>query len=85
MEIILVLTVGALCIACFFVGAKVGQAVKAGEKIELPSVSLPDKKKKDAERKAKEEADRYAIIAANIDRYDGTGAGQIDVPEEVNR
>ena len=39
MEILLVVAVGAMCIGCFLVGAKVGQTVSKGEKIELPTVN----------------------------------------------
>ena len=39
MEIVLILAVGALNIACFLIGAKVGQRVAKGEKIELPSAN----------------------------------------------
>jgi hypothetical protein len=38
MDILLVLTVGALCIGCFVCGAKVGQKVVKGEEIKTPSL-----------------------------------------------
>ena len=38
MEALTILVIGALCIACFFVGAKVGQKVSKGEEVELPSL-----------------------------------------------
>lgn len=81
MEILLILTVGALNVACFFVGAKVGQKVAKGEPIE---VKLPDPIKAIREREDKKEAeraqDRYDTIMQNIETYDGTDRGQKDVP-----
>lgn len=81
MEILLILTVGALNVACFFVGAKVGQKVTKGEPV---AVSLPDPLKAIREsedrKEAKREQDRYETILRNIDNYDGTGDGQEDLP-----
>lgn len=81
MDILLVLTVGALCIGCFLVGAKVGQTVSKGEDIVLPEVNpvkaVTDYRNK---RKAEEEKNKYDTILRNIDSYDGTGVGQEDVP-----
>ena len=81
MEILLALTVGALCIVCFFIGAKVGQTVVKGEPIEMPSVSPIEavrahRDKKEAEMKQ----DKLETIMRNIESYDGTSNGQEDVP-----
>ena len=81
MEILLAVTVGALNVVCFFIGAKVGQTVAKGEVIKLP---IPDpvgairehKDKKHAEK----EQERIDIIMQNIENYDGTGRNQKDVP-----
>lgn len=81
MEILLVLTVGVMCIGCFLVGAKVGQTVSKGEEIELPTVNpLELYKEHEQKRAAQEEMDRLDTIMRNIERYDGTGRGQEDVP-----
>ena len=82
METILIIAaVGALNIVCFFVGAKVGQTVSKGEKIELPSVNpLEAFKEHRANKEAEREQDRKSTIMRNIDRYDGTPHGQEDVP-----
>ena len=82
METILILLVaGALNIACFFVGAKVGQTVVKNETLELPAVDPLKAIREHEERKeAKREQDRYDTIMRNIENYDGTGAGQEDVP-----
>lgn len=86
MEIILVAVVGALCIVCFFVGAKVGQTVARGEKIEVPEVN-PIKKIQEHKGKklSAREQDRLDTILQNIDNYDGTSYGQKDVPMGVNK
>lgn len=82
MEILLILAVGALNVACFFIGAKVGQKVAKGEPVE---VSLPDPVKAIREREDKKEAereqDRYETIMRNIENYDGTDRGQKDIPK----
>lgn len=81
MEILLVLVTGALCVACFFVGAKVGQTVSKGERIELPKVDPMKAIREHQDRKqAEREQDRYDAILRNIENYDGTGANQEDVP-----
>lgn len=81
MEILLVWTVGALCIGCFIVGAKVGQQVAKGEPVR---VNLPNPAKAIREHKAQKEADRerskVEMILQNVDRYDGTPGGQEDIP-----
>lgn len=81
MEILIVLVTGALCVACFFVGAKVGQAASKGETIELPKVD-PMKPIRDHQnqKQAKAEQERQEAILRNIENYDGTAAGQKDVP-----
>lgn len=85
MEILLVLTVGTLNLVCFFVGAKVGQAVSNGERIETPELNPVKAFKEHQERKAAEiehdkEQSRIDTIMRNIEAYDGTSKGQEDVP-----
>lgn len=81
MEIILVLTVGAMCIACFLVGAKVGQTVSNGEEIKLPTINpIEAYKEHEAKRDAQKEQDRLGVIMRNIESYNGTADGQDDVP-----
>ena len=81
MEILLLLVVGALNIACFFIGAKVGQQASKGETIELPKVNPMKAIQEHQDRKqAKAEQERYDAILRNIENYDGTDRGQEDVP-----
>ena len=81
MELLLVLLVGTLNIVCFFVGAKVGQAVSKGEPIETPTINPLKAVREHQEKKlAQMEQDRLDKILHNIEVYDGTGRGQEDVP-----
>lgn len=83
MEILLILTVGALNIACFFIGAKVGQTVAKGETIKAPKVEINpiNAIREHEERKeAKKKQERVDTILRNIDNYNGTSSGQEDVP-----
>jgi hypothetical protein len=69
-------------ILCFIVGAKVGQAVKTGKEVKLPEVNPVKAYKEHKVRKEQEkERDRMDIIMQNIERYDGTSNGQVDVPK----
>jgi hypothetical protein len=80
MEILLALTVGALCIGCFLIGAKVGQKVNKGEDIELPTVNpFEAYRKREAKKEADKEQERIDTILRNIENYDGTSNNQIDV------
>ena len=80
MEVLLAITVGALCIGCFWLGAKVGQTVSKGETLEMPSVNPFEVYRKNEARKlAQEEQDRINTIMRNIENYDGTGNNQEDV------
>ena len=81
MEVLLLAVMGLTNIACFIIGAKVGQAVAKGEKIVTPTVN-PMKAYKEHEAKmvAQAEQDKIAVIMGNIEAYDGTSSGQKDVP-----
>ena len=81
MEILLVLVTGALCVACFFVGAKVGQTVAKGEDIKTPHIDpLVAFRDRESRKEQQREQDRVNTILRNIENYDGTGSGQEDVP-----
>ena len=81
MEAILILTVCTLLnVACFLIGAKVGQKVDKGEGIDI---SLPDPFKPLVQtrekRKTEREVEAFNTILHNVDVYDGTSIGQKDV------
>lgn len=82
METILtIIAVGTLNVVCFFVGAKVGQKVVNGEEIKLPKMNVSDYLQEQKEkRQARADKEKYDTILRNIDNYDGTGFGQVDVP-----
>lgn len=78
--IILIAIVGTLNIACFFIGAKVGQLVVKGEEVTL---DVPNPIEAYKEHREKKEADRereyYDKVLRNIEKYDGTSYGQEEV------
>lgn len=82
--ILLALTIGTLCIVCFYIGTKTGQKVVIGEEIKSPDMSKLNPKKiynKHQEKKEIEkERNKIETILRNVERYDGTDAGQEDVP-----
>lgn len=81
MEALLLAVMAASNILCFIFGAKVGQTVSNGEEIKLPTVNPIEIAKERREKKEAEMAqDRLETIMRNIESYDGTGAGQEDVP-----
>ena len=81
MDILTILAIGALNIACFFIGAKVGQMVAKGEPVKMPSVNPVEAVRGHRERKeAEREQSRIDTIMRNIEAYDGTAKGQEDVP-----
>lgn len=81
MEIVLVVAVGIMCIACFMVGAKVGQTASKGEDIKLPTVNPIEAYREHEQKKAaRDEQERIETIMRNIEAYDGTADRQEDVP-----
>ena len=82
MEItITILATAVVCLACFMVGAKVGQAVAKGKEIEMPSVNpIEAVRERYAKKEAEYNQERIDTIMRNIENYDGTSNGQEDVP-----
>lgn len=81
MEVLLMLSTGAMCILCFMVGARVGQKVSRGEEIKLPTVNPMElAREREDKREAQREQDRLDAIMRNIENYDGTSNNQEDVP-----
>lgn len=82
MEVLLVLVAGMTNVACFFLGAKVGQTVSKGETIQAPEIKGPMELYRERREKKEEEAemDRMEKILQNIEVYDGTDIGQQDIP-----
>lgn len=81
MDILLVCAVGAMCIICFMVGAKVGQTVSRGEEIKTPTINPMELYREgEAKKTARAEQERIDAILRNIESYDGTAYGQEDLP-----
>lgn len=81
MEALLLAIMGVMNIACFIIGAKVGQTVSKGEEIQTPTVNpLKAYREREAKREAQMEQNRIETIMQNIEKYDGTSRGQEDVP-----
>ena len=81
MEALLCLIMGAVNVACFIIGAKVGQTVTKGETIETPSLNpMKAIRERQDKRQAEAEQERLDTIMRNIEAYDGTERGQEDVP-----
>ena len=76
-----ILVAGALNVACFVTGARVGQKVVKGEEIKLPTINpMEAYREREDKREAQKEQDRLDTIMRNIEAYDGTSRGQEDVP-----
>ena len=68
MEVLIILTVGAMNIVCLLCGVRIGQAVSKDEKVEMPTIS-PKKiiQEHKASKKAEMEQDKVNKILQNID------------------
>lgn len=81
MEILLIVLVSTLNIVCFCIGAKVGQKVVRAEPLEIPQINPVKAYREHQEHKATErEQSKLDTILRNVETYDGTGLGQVDVP-----
>lgn len=71
-------------IAGFIMGRMSKQVVPSKEEAPPKEVKIPNPIKAYKEYKERQEEDRereiYEIIMENVERYDGTGEGQKDVP-----
>ena len=84
MEFIALLTmlvlIGIQNLICIVIGIKIGLLAK-GEPLPNPiEVFKEHKAKVEAKKEAKAEQDKIATILKNIENYDGTGFGQMDIP-----
>ena len=76
MNTVMILAIGFVCMACFLTGVNVGQKVVKGEEVKLPVMKPVEK----APVQQEEKKSQLDIILQNIDNYDGTDQGQVDVP-----
>jgi len=81
MEILLIWSIACICLLAFYIGFKIGK----GEQIANKEIILPNPMKIYTEHKEKQEVkkeqERIDAIMQNIDHYDGTANGQIDIPD----
>lgn len=81
MEALLLAVMGLSNVLCFFLGAKIGQTVTRGERIETPVINpMQAVREHKDKKKAREEQNVLDTIMENIDNYDGTSLGQKDIP-----
>ena len=75
-----VLCICAMQLLSFVIGAKIGQKTSKGEDIKMPSLNPMDIYQEHREKEqAKKEKDKLEAVLKNMDRYDGTDAGQEDI------
>lgn len=81
MDVVLLLAIASLSnIACFVIGANVGQKVIKGESIKTPVVNpMKTYKEHQVHKEAEAQKNKIDIILRNIDSYNGTGDGQEEV------
>ena len=81
MEILTILTTGALCCVSFILGAKTVQNVKKDKDIELPNINpLKAIRERQEHKEQKKEQEKLETIMKNIEAYDGTSNRQEDIP-----
>ena len=81
MEAILLMIMVSANVLCFVIGAKVGQKTVTGEKITLPELNPVSKiQQARSAAKAKAEEAQMSVLLQNVECYNGTPAGQKDVP-----
>lgn len=78
MEALTILAVGFVCLACFLSGVNVGQKAAKGEEVKLPTIKPAEPVPVQEEEKVA--MSRLEAIEHNINNYDGTEQGQVDVP-----
>jgi hypothetical protein len=81
--ILLIGTVSILNIVCFFIGAKTAQTIAKGETIKAPDLNklnpMTIYKEHTEKKEVEKEKNKIEAILKNIERYDGTEAGQEDI------
>ena len=84
MEVLTILVMGLMGltnIACFVIGANVGQKASKGEEIKMPSVNpIAAARAHEAKKEAEFEQSRIDAILRNVECFDGTEYGQVEVP-----
>lgn len=81
LELLTMLSAGAISIVSFVMGARMAQNIKKDKDIELPNLN-PLKAIRNAQehKEQKKEQDKLETIMRNIEAYDGTSNKQEDIP-----
>lgn len=74
MEVLTILAIGTVCCVSFMIGVKIGK----GEQVTMPEPIKVIKKQEKAE--AQMAQSQFETLMHNVDVYDGTSYGQMDVP-----
>lgn len=80
MEVLVLALFSLSNIACFIIGARVGQKVTKGEEIKVTVNPMEAIREREAKKEAEYERSKFDTILRNIDSYDGSSYGQEDVP-----
>ena len=80
MEAVVFIIISLSNILCFVIGAKVGQTIVKGERVEMPNLNpIKAIRESNARKVVEMEMDKINTILRNVERYDGTSKGQEDV------
>ena len=81
MEAVTIVAICCACIGCYLAGLRVGQAEARGEKAKLPIIKpVETVPKQEVQQETALSKSQLEIIMQNVDIYDGTEVGQVDVP-----
>lgn len=82
METVLLMALFAAAnILCFVIGAKVSQKAQKDEEIRLPNLDpLEAYRDNQARKEAQRKQTRAQILLQNVENYNGTSEGQLEVP-----
>lgn len=81
LEILTMISAGAISIVSFVMGAKMAQNIKKDKDIELPNINpLKAIRERQEHKEQKKEQEKLETIMKNIEAYDGTSNRQEDIP-----
>lgn len=76
-----VIIISILNIVCFLIGAKVAQMMYKNKEIKMIPNPVEMIKEYQNEKENDKEAEKFKIIAENIDNYSGSNIGQKVIPK----
>lgn len=79
--LLIILATGAVSIASFLIGSRIGAVREQAPQAERPSVDpLKHIRDRQERKKARANMERHEALMRNIELYDGTSEGQKDLP-----